>query len=89
VVNKIKLPKLLFPLLRMVYEWCRELVIEFNQNLTQKDFIFKKEWFFSNRLGKRQVLSKDKTKEFTVRIYGLWERKIVIPRIRHGKKANS
>mgnify|MGYP000097144261 CR=1 FL=1 len=70
----------------MAYEWCRELVIEFNQNLTQKDFIFKKEWFSSNRLGKRRVLSKDKTKEFIVRIYGLWERKVAIPRIRHGKK---
>jgi len=32
------------------------------------------------------VLSKDKTKELTARIYELWERKVVIPRMRHGKR---
>jgi len=63
-----------------------DLVIEFSQNLTKKDFIFKKGWFSSNRLGKRQVLGKDKTKELTAKVYELWERKVVIPRIRHGKK---
>ena len=48
--------------------------------------IFKKEWFSSSRLGKRQVLGKDKTKELTAKVYELWERKVVVPRIRHGKK---
>ena len=37
-------------------------------------------------LGKRQVLDKDKTKELTAKVYELWERKVVIPRIRHGKR---
>jgi len=32
------------------------------------------------------VLGKDKTKELTARVYELWERKVVIPRIRYGKR---
>jgi len=32
------------------------------------------------------VLGKDKTKELTAKVYELWERKVVVPRIRHGKK---
>jgi len=35
------------------------------QKLNKKDFIFKKEWFSSNRLGKRQILNREKTKELT------------------------
>jgi len=79
-------PSLVCDFMELYRYLIEDLVIEFSQNLTQKDFIFKKEWFSSNRLGKRQVLSKDKTKEFTARVYGLWERKVVIPRIRHGKR---
>jgi len=63
----------------------RRLIIDFSKNLTRKDFIFKKEWFSSNRLGKRQVLNKKKTKELIKSLSHLWEKKVEIPRIRHGK----
>ena len=79
-------PSLVCDLMEIYRYLIEDLVIEFSQNLTQKDFIFKKEWFSSNRLGKRQVLGKDKTKELITRVYELWERKVVIPRFRHGKR---
>ena len=61
------------------------LIIEFSQNLTQKDFILKKEWYSSNRLAKRQVLNKKKTKELVKGIEELFKAKVKIPRIRYGK----
>ena len=79
-------PSLVCDLMEIYRYLIEDLIIEFSQNLTQKDFTFKKEWFSSNRLGKRQVLGKDKTKELTARVYELWERKVVIPRIRYGKR---
>ena len=63
-----------------------DLVIEFSRGLSEKDFIYKDEWFSSNRLGKRQVLNKEKTRELTASIHKLWEKKVEIPRIKHGKK---
>ena len=79
-------PSLVCDLMEIYRYLIEDLIIEFSQNLTQKDFTFKKEWFSSNRLGKRQVLGKDKTKELITRVYELWERKVVIPRFRHGKR---
>jgi CRISPR-associated protein Cas1 len=61
-------------------------VIEFSQNLKPKDFILKTEWFSVNRLGKRQVLNREKTKELTERLNDYFERKVEIPRIKHGNK---
>jgi len=61
-------------------------LIEFSQNLKPKDFIVKTEWYSTNRLGKRQVLSHEKTKELTEKLNRLFETKINIPRIRHGNK---
>jgi len=62
------------------------LIIEFSQKLTRKDLIFKKEWFSSNRLGKRQILNKLKTKELIKGLSQLCQRKVKIPRVRYGKQ---
>jgi CRISPR/Cas system-associated endonuclease Cas1 len=55
--------------------------------LKPKDFILKNEWFsVPNRLGKRQVLNREKTKELTEKLNDYFERKVEISRIRHGSK---
>jgi CRISPR/Cas system-associated endonuclease Cas1 len=51
-----------------------------------KDFILKTEWLSTNRLGKRQVLNRKKTKELTSKLNSYFKKKVQIPRIRHGKK---
>ncbi|MEM3701091.1 MAG: hypothetical protein QXL57_09560, partial [Candidatus Bathyarchaeia archaeon] len=55
-------------------------------NLKPKDFIVKTEWYSTNRLGKRQVLSHEKTKELKEKLNRFFETKIPISRIRHGSK---
>ena len=62
-----------------------DLIIEFSQTLTPKDFTVKTEWYSPNRLGKRQVLSMEKAKELTQKLNQLFETKVDIPRFRHGK----
>jgi len=61
-------------------------IIEFSQNLSKKDFILKTQWYSTNRLGKREVLNREKTKELTEKLNQFFEKKIQIPRIRHGSK---
>ncbi len=61
-------------------------VIEFSETMKPNDFILKSEWFSVNRLGKRQVLNREKTKELTQRLNDYFERKVEIPRIKHGNK---
>jgi CRISPR-associated protein Cas1 len=61
-------------------------IIEFSQNLSKKDFILKTQWYSTNRLGKREVLNHEKTKELTEKLNQFLEKKIQIPRIRHGSK---
>jgi len=60
-------------------------IIEFSQFLTPKDFTVKTELYSTNRLGKRQVLNREKTKELTKRLNQVFETKVNIPRMRHGK----
>jgi len=61
-------------------------VLEFSQRLKPKDFIVKAEWYSTNRLGKRQVLNREKTKELTQSLNRFFESKVEIPCIRHGNK---
>jgi len=61
-------------------------IIEYSQTLKPKDFTLKTEWYSTNRLGKRQVLNKEKTKELTQKINQYFETKVDIPRIRYGSK---
>jgi len=71
-------------------ELCRYLidsfVLEFSQRLKPKDFIVKAEWYSTNRLEKRQVLSREKTRELTQSLNRFFESKVKISRIRHGNK---
>lgn len=61
-------------------------LISFSQSLKPRDFVVKTEWFSANRLGKRQVLSHEKTKELTEKLNRFFETKIPISRIKHGSK---
>ncbi|MEM3700703.1 MAG: CRISPR-associated endonuclease Cas1 [Candidatus Bathyarchaeia archaeon] len=61
-------------------------LIDFSQNLKPKDFIVKTEWYSTNRLGKRQVLNREKTKELTENLNRFFETKVPISRIRYGFK---
>ena len=82
-------PSLVCDMMELYRYLIDNLVIEFSQNLTPKDFTVKTEWYSTNRLGKRQVLNKKKTKELTEKLNQLFETKVNIPRIRHGKKPNN
>jgi len=61
-------------------------IIEFSQTLKPKDFIVKTEWYSTNKLGKRQVLNSEKTRELTQSLNQFFETRVEIPRIRHGNK---
>ncbi|MGQ9642139.1 MAG: hypothetical protein ACUVUF_08525 [Candidatus Bathycorpusculaceae bacterium] len=43
-------------------------------------------WYSTNRLGKRQVLNCEKTKELIQRLNDYFQRKVEVPRIKHGNK---
>ena len=78
-------PSLVCDMMELYRYLIDNLIIEFSQNLTPKDFKVKTEWYSTNRLGKRQVLKKKKTKELTEKLNQLFKTKVNIPRIRHGK----
>ena len=61
-------------------------IIEFSQTLKPNDFMLKTEWYSTNRLGKRQVLNSEKTRELTQSLNSFFESKVEIPRIRHDNK---
>ena len=61
-------------------------IIEFSQTLTSKDFTVKSEWFSTDRLGKREVLNREKTRIFVEGLNRLFQTKVEIPRIKHGLK---
>jgi CRISPR-associated protein Cas1 len=79
-------PSLVCDLMEIYRVLIDNFVIEFSQNLKPKDFILKTEWFSVDRLGKRQVLNREKTKELTERLNDYFERKVEISRIRHGSR---
>jgi len=63
-----------------------DYIIAFSQNLKPKDFTIKTEQYSPNRIGKREVLSREKTREFVKGLNKLFQTKINIPRIKHGSK---
>ena len=77
-------PSLVCDLMELYRNLIDNLVIEFSKTITAKDFTVKTEWYSTNRLGKRQVLNKKKTKELVKGIEELFEAKVKIPRIRYG-----
>jgi CRISPR-associated protein Cas1 len=79
-------PSLVCDMMEIYRSLIDNFIIEFSQSLKPKDFILKTEWFSVNRLGKRQVLNKEKTRELTEKLNDYFERKVEIPRIKHGNK---
>jgi hypothetical protein len=61
-----------------------DLVIEFCQGFKPRDFVMKGERTTRKRWGKREYLSQSKTKEMTRGLDELFDRRVEIPRIRHG-----
>jgi len=78
-------PSLVCDLMELYRYLIEDLVIEFSQKLTKRDFVLKKEWYSSNRLAKRQILNETKTKEFVEGLENYFQTKVKIPRIRHGR----
>lgn len=79
-------PSLVCDMMELYRYLIDNFIIEFSQDLKPKDFTVKAEWYSTNRLGKRQVLNNEKTKELTQKLNSYFETKIGIPRIRHGLK---
>jgi CRISPR-associated protein Cas1 len=79
-------PSLVCDLMEIYRSLIDNFVIEFSETLKPNDFILKSEWFSVNKLGKRQVLNREKTKELTQRLNDYFEKKVEIPRIKHGNK---
>jgi CRISPR-associated protein Cas1 len=79
-------PSLVCDMMEIYRALIDNFIIEFSEFLKPNDFILKSEWFSVNRLGKRQVLNKEKTKELTQKLNDYFERKVEIPRIKHGNK---
>jgi len=79
-------PSLVCDMMEIYRSLIDNFIIEFSETLKPKDFVLKTEWFSTNRLGKRQVLNREKTKELTEKLNDYFERKVEIPRIKHGSK---
>jgi CRISPR-associated protein Cas1 len=79
-------PSLVCDMMEIYRSLIDNFILEFSETLKPKDFVLKTEWFSVNRLGKRQVLNREKTKELTERLNDYFERKVEIPRIKHGNK---
>jgi len=63
-----------------------DFVIQYCKKLRKKDFTTKHEQYSSKRLGERQYLNKESTKDFMTELNTLFEKVVEIPRIRHGNR---
>ncbi|MEM1507521.1 MAG: CRISPR-associated endonuclease Cas1 [Candidatus Bathyarchaeia archaeon] len=79
-------PSLVCDLMELYRYLVDDYIIEFSQTLKQKDFTVKTERYSTNRIGKREVLSREKTREFVKGLNRLFQTKVNIPRIKHGNK---
>lgn len=61
-------------------------VIQYCRQLNKKDFIVKSESVSRKRKGKREYLNGFKTREMMKQLYGLFESRVEVPRIRVGKR---
>lgn len=78
-------PSLVCDMMELYRYLIDDFLIVFSQTLTARDFTVKTEWYSTNRLGKRQVLNREKTRELSQRLNQYFESKVNIPRIKHGK----
>ena len=63
-----------------------DFVIQFSQRLRKKDFKVVSENFSSGRKDKREYLVKEKANDLMERLYGLFESKVDVPRIKFGSR---
>jgi CRISPR-associated protein Cas1 len=63
-----------------------DFVIGFCKDLSKKDFIVKSEVMSRGKIGKREYLNDNETKEFMVALDKLFNSYVDIPRIRHGNR---
>jgi len=59
-------------------------LIQYSQKLRKKDFKTKREDYSSKRKGKREYLCEEKARDLMRGLYGFFESKVDVPRIRHG-----
>ena len=79
-------PSLVCDLMELYRHLIDDYIIEFSRTLKPRDFTVKTERFSANRIGKREVLSREKTREFARGLNSLFQTKVNIPRIKHGNK---
>lgn len=79
-------PSLVCDMMELYRYLIDDYIVEFTRSLKPRDFTVKTEWFSTDRLGKREVLNGEKTREFTRGLNRLFQTKIGIPRIRHGER---
>ena len=63
-----------------------DFIIRFCKELSKKDFITKSELMSRGKIGKREYLNDDETKNFMVELDSLFNSYVEIPRIRAGKR---
>jgi CRISPR-associated protein Cas1 len=61
-----------------------DFLIGYSKNIRKKDFVLKPEKYVRNKAGKREYLNDSKTRGMRNAFYGYLEKKIEIPRIKHG-----
>jgi CRISPR-associated protein Cas1 len=60
-------PSLICDLMELYRFLIDDFLIRFSRKLTEKDFTYKTEWFSSNKMGKREVLNKEKTQRINAK----------------------
>jgi CRISPR-associated protein Cas1 len=61
-------------------------LLRFCQDLKERDFTVKFESVSRKRKGKREYLNRDKSKKLMDGLYGLFESKVDVPRLKHGNR---
>lgn len=79
-------PSLVCDLMEIYRPLVDDFILQYSKSLGKKDFILKQEAFSSKRKGQRQFLNKPLTKDLMKKLNSLFESKVEIPRIKHGKK---
>ncbi|MEM2465810.1 MAG: CRISPR-associated endonuclease Cas1, partial [Candidatus Bathyarchaeia archaeon] len=78
-------PSLVCDMMELYRHLIDDFLIGFSQTLTAKDFTVKTEWFSSNRLGKRQVLGKEKTRELAKSLIDCLKLRLMFQELNGGK----
>jgi len=79
-------PSLVCDLIELYRYLIDDFLIQYCRKLTAKDFFMKSEDFSKNKMGKRQYLNRFHTNNLTEQLYSYFERKVEIPRIKHGNR---